>query len=65
MRVLVTTSDKYMHLLRGFVHLFNKYWGESTKALICHYSDLPFVPTPNFETYKIGEQADYPFKYRS
>jgi len=62
MRVLITISDKYMHLLRGFVHLFNKYWGTNTKALICHYSDLPFTPTPNFETFKIGDQELYPFK---
>lgn len=28
MKIIVTTSDKYLHLLPIFFYLYNKYWGE-------------------------------------
>lgn len=60
MRVIVTTSDKYLHALRPFAHLFNKYWGDDTDVIVGGFSEPSFELPSNFTFHSIGKQEDYP-----
>jgi hypothetical protein len=60
MRVLVTTSDKYLPALLPFSYLFNKYWGPQQQVLVGGFSRPDFVLPPNFEFHSIGDMNDYP-----
>src|ERR1043165_1991727 len=33
MKIIVTTSDKYHHILPVFFHLFEKYWGQAVELV--------------------------------
>jgi len=55
-KVIVTTSDKYHHLLPIFCFLFNKYWGADQEVEIVGYK-VPNVKLPeNFTFVSLGEQ---------
>jgi len=60
MRVIVTTSDNYIHALRPFSHLFQKYWGDDTEVIVGGFSPPSFDLPDNFTFHSIGNQADYP-----
>ena len=48
MTVYVSTCDKYMHLLKGFAFLFNKYWGPDQNVVVLGFSTPPFELPSNF-----------------
>ena len=48
MTVYVSTCDKYMHLLKGFTYLFNKYWGEDQAVIVLGFAQPPFELPSNF-----------------
>lgn len=59
MQVIVMTSDKSSHYLKGFAHLWGKYFESQQhhKVIVCGFSD------PNlrlFGFYSIGDQEAYP-----
>lgn len=60
MRVIVTTSDNYLHALRPFAHLFNRYWGNDTEVIVGGFTPPSFELPNNFTFYSIGKQEDYP-----
>jgi hypothetical protein len=60
MRVFVLTSDKYLHALRPFAWLFNRYWGADQAVLVAGYAAPDFALPANFEFVSLGDQADYP-----
>lgn len=44
-KIVVTTSDKYHHILPMFFHLFNKFWGEETEFDLVGYK-IPEMELP-------------------
>lgn len=61
MRVIVLTSDKYLHAVKVFAHLFQKYWSADQPVLVAGFTPPGFSLPPNFEFHSIGAFADYPF----
>jgi hypothetical protein len=54
LKVYVTTSDYYNHLIPGFAYLFNKYWSPNQAATILCYT-LPDHSLPeNFSMLSLG-----------
>lgn len=58
--LVVMTSDKYLHALPVFAHLFNKYWDKEQRVLVAGFSPpLSSLPS-NFFFHSIGKFSDYP-----
>ena len=58
MRIFVNTCDKYDHLLPGFAHLFNKYWG-CVPVTVLGFRPPPPLPS-NFDHIILpGVQTDW------
>lgn len=56
MKVYLTTSDSYCHLVGGFAYLFNKYWSPRQEVVILCYKK-PNVNLPkNFKIHSLGKQ---------
>lgn len=55
MKIIVTTSDKYLHIVPIFAHLFNKYWGADVELV--GYKEPDNLPS-NFTFHSMGEQTD-------
>lgn len=53
--IIVTTSDKYLHLITVFTHLFNKYWPDQEVTLL-GYQQPPDLPD-NFTFHSMGTQG--------
>lgn len=53
MKIIITTSNRYLHIIPVFTYLFNKYWGG--EATIVGY-DAPENLPSNFIFYSLGEQ---------
>jgi hypothetical protein len=60
MRVIVLTSDKYLHALRPFAWLFQKYWSSEQEVLIGGFTPPDFDLPSNFSFHSIGKFEDYP-----
>ena len=60
MRVIVLTSDKYLHALRPFAYLFNEYWSAFQPVLVAGFTPPNFDLPGNFIFHSIGAFADYP-----
>jgi len=60
-RVIVLTSDKYIHALRPYAYLFEKYWIPNVPVLVAGFSPPPFSLPDNFSFTSLGNFADYPF----
>lgn len=61
-RIIVMTSDKYLHALLPYAHLLNKYWLPNPRVLIAGFSPPPFKLPVNFEFLSLGSFTDYPFQ---
>jgi hypothetical protein len=46
MKIIVTTSNKYLHILPIFCFLFNKFWDKDQPVEIVGY-DRPSFPLPS------------------
>lgn len=44
MKIYVSTCDKYDHLLPGFAHMFNKYWGPDQEVHVLGFRQPPELP---------------------
>lgn len=60
MQILLFTSDKYLHALRPFAWLFQKYWHPEQPVTICGFTPPTFALPPNFTFHSIGAFRDYP-----
>lgn len=58
--VFVFTSDKYLKTLKGFVHLFNKYWDKEQIVQVIGFSEPDYELPDNFHFNSYGSQVDYP-----
>lgn len=58
--IIVLTSDKYLHALKPFTYLFNKYWNANQSVMIAGFSYPDFELPNNFTFYSIGKFEDYP-----
>jgi hypothetical protein len=55
MKILVTTSDYYNPLARGFAYLFNRHWCDRQEVtLLCYSPPYDSLPS-NFEVVSLGE----------
>jgi hypothetical protein len=46
MKIYISTSNKYIHLIQPFQYLFNKFWSDKQRVTILGYEE------PNFQLYK-------------
>lgn len=58
MKIVVLTSNKYVHMLTGFVHLFNKFYPNQEVTVVRYDVRPPKLPD-NFKQFAIGNQSDY------
>lgn len=56
MKIIVTTSNKYLHLIPIFTYLFNKNWDKHQEVEIVGYDKPDFDLPSNFTFYSLGEQ---------
>jgi len=59
MKIIVTTCDSYMDVLKGFAYMFNKYWSSKADVTILGYTPPTFYLPDNFEFISLGKQRDY------
>ena len=52
MKVVVATSDQYLHLMNGFAYCFNKFWPGQEVDVLCY--DIPQGMPANFHTRSLG-----------
>ena len=55
LKIIVTTSDQYLHIPRIFAHLFNIFWDKNLQVEVVGYQKPPDLP-PNFNFVSMGEQ---------
>lgn len=60
MRVIVTTCDKYDHLLPGMAWTFNKYWGQAQRVDVLGFRPPPALP-PNFAFHSLAAKETQPW----
>ena len=56
MKFYVSTADKYVHLVKPFSFLFNKFWGENQKVTFLCYKPIKFNLPSNFSFISLGEK---------
>jgi len=59
-RVLVLTSDHYLHALQPFSFLFNKFWSPEQEVVVGGFKQPEFMLPPNFTFVSLGDMKDYP-----
>jgi len=59
MKIIVTTCDKNIHVLRGFAYMFNKHWSSNIDVTVLGYSIPSFDLPNNFKFISLGEQKKY------
>ena len=55
--IYISTSDKYIHLIRPFQYLFNKFWSDKQKVTILGYEKPQFELEDNFNFISLGTQT--------
>lgn len=60
MRVLVLTSDKYIHALKPMAYLLGKYWSPAQPVVVGGFSPPTFPLPGNIRFHSIGPFSDYP-----
>lgn len=57
LKVYVTTSNEYVHVLKIFSYLFNKFWGSHQKVIVAGFDVYPDFDLPdNFSFVSLGKQ---------
>jgi hypothetical protein len=59
MRVIVLTSNHYVHCLPPFAYLFNKFWGKDQAVKVVRYDVRPPKLPDNFTNFAVGIQDKY------
>jgi hypothetical protein len=62
MRILLSSVDRYYHILPISAYLFNKYFSQDQVVTVCGFGPIPeqYKLPPNFEFLSIGKLEDYP-----
>jgi hypothetical protein len=60
MKVVVLTSDHYLHALQPFSFLFNRYWSPKQSVIVGGFQRPEFMLPSNFEFVSLGPMSDYP-----
>ena len=60
MKVYISTSDKYLQLLKPFSFLFNRFWGEQQDVVVLGYKEPDFELPNNFEFVSMGISRNDP-----
>lgn len=60
-RILVTTSNNYLPILRVSSWLVNKYWSPLPTVLVAGFNPPEFDLPSNYSFLSLGDQKDYPF----
>lgn len=56
MKVIVVASNKYINLINGFAHQFNKYWSDTQQVTVICYEKKPIQEIPeNFSIHSVGK----------
>jgi hypothetical protein len=63
MKVYISTSDKYDHLLRPFAFLFNRFWSKDQEVVVLGYRDLDFSLPDNFSFVSMGVSRNDPHEW--
>lgn len=61
-RLVISTCDKYIHALRPFAWLMQKYWPNPPDVVVLGFTPPNFKLPDNFEFVSVGRMADYPVK---
>jgi len=62
MKIYVTTSNNYIHIVKVFSHLFNKFWDSNREVTIVGFEKEPDFELPsNFNFVSLGNQT-YPYE---
>ena len=59
MKIIVITCNEYLHILRGFIYMFNKHWSPDTEVTILGYNHPAYDLPPNFKFISLGKQEEY------
>lgn len=59
LRVYVTTSDYYNHLIPGFAYLFNKYWSADQEVTFLCYTNPSYSLPSNFSLLSLGPSESF------
>ena len=59
MKIVVLTSNKYVHCIPGFMYLFNKHCAAPLDVDIVGYNVAPSSLLPNYNWVSLGDQKDY------
>ena len=59
MKIIVTTCDAYLNVLRGFAYMFNKHWPSNAEVTVLGYSSPSYDLPDNFKFISLGEQEKY------
>jgi hypothetical protein len=58
LKVYITTSNDYIHVLKIFSHLFNKFWDPHQKVTVVGFDKYPDFDLPeNFDFVSLGKQT--------
>ena len=55
--IYISTSDKYIHLVKPFQYLFNKFWSDKQKVTILGFEEPKFKLEDNFSFISLGKQT--------
>lgn len=56
MKIIVTTSNAYLHIVPIFIHLFQEYWGADIPVELVGYNKPSCELPPNFTFVSLGKQ---------
>lgn len=59
LRLYVTTSDYYNHLIPGFAHLLNRYWSANQEVTFLCYTKPSYSLPNNFSVFSLGPPATF------
>ena len=54
--IYISTSNKYIHLIKPFQYLFNKFWSDKQKVTVMGYEEPKFKLEDNFDFISLGKQ---------
>lgn len=57
MKIVITTSDRYLHIVPIFCHLFNTYWSKDQEVEIVGYRKPDIELPSNFTFHSLGDQS--------
>ena len=60
MKIYISTSDKYVHLIEPFAFLFNKFWSSEQQVVVLGYNKPDFKLPKNFEFISMGISRNDP-----